>query len=198
VEIENLFPTAVGQRQKESCFSAKEKMFLRGLKYIPNTSNQVSENNYLLDAPELSNLRQWIQEAVEEYFVKVYCPESEVSLRITQSWCNTTSKGQIHHEHTHPNSFVSGVFYIQTNVDDRIQFLKSTYRMLEVQTKDYNAWNSQTWWLPVEEDALLLFPSSLQHSVPPVKGEKDRISLSFNTFPVGDLGRNIFLNELRV
>jgi|TARA_R110000772_G_scaffold157927_1_gene269184 hypothetical protein len=70
--------------------------------------------------------------------------------------------------------------------------------MLEVQTKDYNAWNSQTWWLPVEEGALLLFPSSLQHSVPPVEGEKDRISLSFNTFPVGDLGRNVFLNELRV
>tara|TARA_R110000744_G_scaffold123304_1_gene228506 strand:+ start:1740 stop:2336 length:597 start_codon:yes stop_codon:yes gene_type:complete len=198
VEIENLFPTAVGQLQKESCFSEKEKIFLQELKYIPNKSNQVSENNYLLDAPELSNLRQWIQEAVEEYFVKVYCPESEVSLRITQSWCNTTSKGKSHHEHTHPNSFVSGVFYIQTNADDRIQFFKSTYRMLEVQTKDYNAWNSQTWWLPVEEGALLLFPSSLQHSVPPVEGEKDRISLSFNTFPVGDLGRNVFLNELRV
>ena len=198
MEIENLFPTAVGQLQKESCFSAKEKIFLQELKYIPNKSNQVSENNYLLDAPELSNLRQWIQEAVEEYFVKVYCPESEVSLRITQSWCNTTSKGESHHEHTHPNSFVSGVFYIQTNADDRIQFFKSTYRMLEVQTKDYNAWNSQTWWLPVEEGALLLFPSSLQHSVPPVEGEKDRISLSFNTFPVGDLGRNVFLNELRV
>ena len=198
MEIENLFPTAVGQLQKESCFSAKEKIFLQELKYIPNKSNQISENNYLLDAPELSNLRQWIQEAVEEYFVKIYCPESEVNLRITQSWCNTTSKGKSHHEHTHPNSFVSGVFYIQTNADDRIQFFKSTYRMLEVQTKDYNAWNSQTWWLPVEEGALLLFPSSLQHSVPPVEGEKDRISLSFNTFPVGDLGRNVFLNELRV
>ena len=71
MEIENLFPTAVGQIQKESLVSAKEKMFLRGLKYIPNKSNQISENNYLLDAPELSNLRQWIQEAVEEYFVKV-------------------------------------------------------------------------------------------------------------------------------
>jgi hypothetical protein len=31
---------------------------------------------------------------------------------ITQSWLNYTETNQYHHKHEHPNSLVSGVFYV--------------------------------------------------------------------------------------
>ena len=34
-------------------------------------------------------------------------------LVITQSWLNKNKKGESHHEHVHPNSMVSGVWYPQ-------------------------------------------------------------------------------------
>ena len=45
---------------------------------------------------------------------------------------------------------------------------------------------------------LVLFPSSLTHMVETVQGEATRISLSFNTFPVGSIGEGVDLTGLRV
>ena len=45
---------------------------------------------------------------------------------------------------------------------------------------------------------LILFPSSAQHMVPQVQGEETRISLSFNTFPVGMIGEEVDLTGLRL
>ena len=48
------------------------------------------------------------------------------------------------------------------------------------------------------DPALILFPSNLTHYVPPVEGESDRISLSFNVFPYGILGSEENLTHLRL
>ena len=37
---------------------------------------------------------------------------------------------------------------------------------------------------------LVIFPSSLMHSVPPVKKDQVRVSLAFNTFIKGELGKD--------
>jgi hypothetical protein len=45
---------------------------------------------------------------------------------------------------------------------------------------------------------LILFPSSLTHMVPTIQGEQTRISLSFNTFPVGTVGEEMDLTGLKL
>ena len=45
---------------------------------------------------------------------------------------------------------------------------------------------------------LILFPSRLTHMVETVKGEDTRISLSFNTFPVGLVGEEMDLTGLKL
>ena len=42
--------------------------------------------------------------------------------------------------------------------------------------------------LPMKRGELILFPSNLTHSVPTNLGEEERISLSFNTWPKGNMG----------
>jgi uncharacterized protein (TIGR02466 family) len=120
-------------------------------------------------------------------------------LYITQSWANYTEQGQFHHKHAHPNSFISGVFYVQSdNAKDRIYFYKDGYSQLKVPPKEWNLYNSDSWWFEAITGRLVLFPSSLTHMVVAVESEKTRVSLSFNTFLKGYVGSEDELTGLRL
>ena len=79
---------------------------------------------------------------------------------------------------------------------DKIYFHNDQYHQISIPTTNYNVYNSSSWWLPVETGKLMLFPSSLQHSVAPVTADDTRISLAFNTFPVGYVGDESSLTAL--
>jgi hypothetical protein len=89
------------------------------------------------------------------------------------------------------------VLYIQAiKDDDRIYFHKSVYEQIVVRTDNFNLYNSENWWLGVETGQLLLFPSSLVHSV--VETVDTRISISFNTFLKGYVGEESTLTGLHL
>lgn len=196
--IHNLFPTAVGLYDLGRDLTAKELSFLKNQETRPNTGNTTSANNTILKAKELTKLRDFIETSVADYFATIYNPKHNVNLKITQSWTNYTNAGQFHHKHAHPNSFVSGVFYIQADdKKDRIYFYKDGYEQIKFPPKEWNTWNSESWWFEVGTGKLILFPSSLVHMVQTVEGEQ-RISLSFNTFPVGQIGEEMDLTGLQL
>ena len=99
--------------------------------------------------------------------------------------------------YAHPNSFISGVFYVAADATkDRIYFYKDAYQQIKVTTENWNHWNSESWWFPVETGKLILFPSHLIHMVETVQTEDKRISIAFNTFLEGIAGDNQNLTEL--
>ena len=149
--------------------------------------NRQSEDTFVLDRPELSNVRAFIEAKLHEFVTKIYA--STDKLVITQSWLNKSKKGESHHEHVHPNSMVSGVWYPQIHEQmPPIQFRSRQQRDVALQTEKYNTFNSATFMLPMKRGELILFPSNLTHSVPTNVGEEERISLSFNTWPKGNMG----------
>ena len=149
--------------------------------------NRQSEDTFVLDRPELSNIRAFIEAKLHEYVTKVFA--STDKLVITQSWLNKSKKGESHHEHVHPNSMVSGVWYPQIHEQmPPIQFRSRGQRDVSLQTEKYNTFNSATFMLPMKRGELIIFPSNLSHSVPINVGEEERISLSFNTWPKGNMG----------
>ena len=80
-----------------------------------------------------------------------------------------------------------------------IKFFDNTkYKQIspEIDDKEYNIWNSSSWWFPVETGQLVMFPSSTTHQVDTKKGNNTRISLAFNTFYKGVIGSNYGLTEL--
>jgi uncharacterized protein (TIGR02466 family) len=112
---------------------------------------------------------------------------------------NYTKPGEYHHKHAHPNSFISGVFYIQSDAEkDKIYFYKDGYQQIKVPAADWNEWNSESWWFEAVTGKLILFPSSLTHMVETVQSEQTRISLSFNTFLSGYIGDENDLTGLRI
>lgn len=195
----NLFPTPVSFLELGREFSEEETDFLLNLEQKPNDGNTTSKERKLLDDPKLASLREFMDASVSAYFKEIYSPKNEVSLRITQSWVNYTKPGQWHHKHAHPNSFISGVFYIKANKEaDRIHFFKDGYQQIKLPVDQFNFYNSESWWLPVGTGELILFPSSFTHMVEAVKGEDLRVSMSFNTFPVGYVGDDDSLTGLHL
>tara|TARA_R110000868_G_C10700394_1_gene749058 strand:- start:20 stop:619 length:600 start_codon:yes stop_codon:yes gene_type:complete len=195
--INNLFPTPVGSFELGRDLSKLEQKFMFNLETRPNAGNVTSTNNYVLRDNRLSSLRLFLNNSLQEYFQATMSPQDNIKLEITQSWINYTKTGQYHHKHTHPNSVISGVFYIQASKEiDKLFFYNESYQQIKIVPKEFHVYNSESWWLPVETGQLLLFPSSLTHMVATTSGEDDRISMSFNTFYKGKLGDEVALTAL--
>ena len=149
--------------------------------------NRQSEDTFVLDRPELSNIRAFIEAKLHEYVTKIFA--STDKLVITQSWLNKSRKGESHHEHVHLNSMVSGVWYPQIHEQmPPIQFRSKQQRDVALQIEKYNTFNSATFKIPMKKGELILFPSNLTHSVPVNQSDEERISLSFNSWPKGNMG----------
>ena len=53
-------------------------------------------------------------------------------------------------------------------------------------------------WLPVEAGNIIVFPSSLRHSVQEVKDDTVRVSLAFNSMLTGFVGRDQDLSSVHL
>ena len=197
MNLELLFPTPVAFFDLE--IKEEERSFLLDQKRRPNEGNQSSVENYLLRKPEMERLAAAVEEKVVEYAKEVW--KAEVDPFVTQSWLNWTKPGQYHHKHAHPNSLYSGVLYVDVEDDrDRIYFYQEGYKQIKPTYSEWNRWNSESWWLPIKRDQIVIFPSSLTHMVQTVPGEvigKERVSLAFNTF-AKQIGDNKSLTELKI
>ena len=199
MNIHNLFPTPVAQFDLGRELSTEESDFVDQQPIHKNVGNTTSDDRYVLTHRTMSSIYEFIQNCVSQYFQAVYAPKNKVLLRVTQSWFNYSKPGEWHHRHAHPNSFISGVLYMKAAKEsDKIYFYNEGYKQFEVPTENYNIYNSVSWWLPVETGRLMLFPSSLTHSVEPVQANYTRISLAFNTFPVGYMGQEETLTALHL
>ena len=122
LRIVNLFPSTIGEFKLGREFTQDELNFINNLKLRPNELNRSSVNSYVLEEEILADLKKFCYESVNEYFNEIYKPIEDVKLNITQSWTNHSKHNQGHHKHHHPNSVISGVFYIAAQEKDNILF----------------------------------------------------------------------------
>ena len=130
-----------------------------------NEGNTTSNNNYVLENKALNNLKKDLHTKVMDYFDKVICTDNLITPYITQSWINYTETNQFHHKHYHPNSYISGVFYIDAQKEvDSITFCNSNAKeIIKLNVTKYNPFNSTTCLFPVETGNIFLFQSSLYY-----------------------------------
>ena len=87
----------------------------------------------------------------------------------------------------------TGMFDEQNSTGANVQMTMQ----IKLTTDNYNLYNSDSWWLEVEENSLILFPSSLTHAVEKIKTDL-RVSLSFNTFLKGNFGDSEDMTGLKL
>ena len=204
MEIIPIFPVTVS---RSSIPTGKEFKELRKKVYElkNNVGNLGSVDSYILEDPQFSTVKKGLEERVNEHLREVYNPatydvEDPLSLYITQSWVNITKESEFHHRHSHPNSVLSGVVYLQVAPTDSIRFFKP-YKdlIIDFDREVYDLLNSSNWvFSGFEAGDLMVFPSTLEHEVPDRvnQASEDRISLAFNTFFKGEVGNTDMYTKL--
>ena len=186
--IMDLFPTPLYINNINVPLINQQKNYLLNLPKILNMGNLRSESGYIFEYPLFAELKKTINDHIKEY-VNILYPNTNIDVYITQSWANYTEPSQYHHKHSHPNSFISGVFYVNAiKNEDMIKFYKDLPFVFQFNHNQPNNYNSGDVAILVETGDLVLFPSNFQHNVPPTTSKETRISISFNTFIRGNIG----------
>ena len=206
-----LFTTPIVKTNIGRDFTKDEMRCLSTIPMIKNEKenevNHISKDRYLFDnfTEELEDIKKFC-----EHHLKIYLEEVDgintnfAKLRITQSWLTKTKPQEHMNKHVHPNSYLSGVLYISCLLNDGINFtqqLQGSYGVINMifPMKKTTGWNANVVKIDIEEGDLVIFPSWVIHHIDVNETKnKERISLAFNTFPIGELGDHDSLTHLKL
>ncbi len=107
----------------------------------------------------------------------------KISTNITTCWAMVNGKFASNALHNHPNSILSGVYYLKTPEKCGVLSFtdpRSAARMLNPPITEFNLWTLPKISYQPEVGTMLLFPSWLMHGVETNMSEDVRISVSFN------------------
>lgn len=110
--------------------------------------------------------------------------DGSIELKITNFWININGKGDLNASHDHPNSVLSGVFYL-TKDNSEIIFERpgdaNNYFLSSVQSQSNSYLSFKlVSYTPINK-MLLVFPGWVRHKVEPLNKDVERISIAFNT-----------------
>jgi uncharacterized protein (TIGR02466 family) len=105
------------------------------------------------------------------------------AVEITGCWATVLAPGAAHKVHSHPNNFLSGVYYVSVQPGaDTINFhdARPQTGVIRPPVVELTSQNTDQVVVSVRNGTLLMFPAWLPHSVDANKGKEERISVSFN------------------
>jgi len=107
----------------------------------------------------------------------------EEAMEITGCWANAYAPGAAHRAHSHPNNYLSAVYYVRTSPGaDTINFHdpRSQTGVIRPPVTELTNANTDQVVVRVRNGTLLVFPSYLYHSVDANASGEMRVSVSFN------------------
>ena len=129
-------------------------------------------------------LEKKITKHVKTFINELEFDLAKKSIGMSDCWLNMMPAQTSHGLHLHPNSFISGTYYVSTPKesaaikfeDPRLNcFMYAPPRKASCKKE-----NKPFISIPVEEGMLVLFESWLRHEVPASTNKEERISVSFN------------------
>ena len=143
------------------------------------------KNYSLKNEPSLIGFHKSLEEYIFEVKKDIkHYKDSIPQLLVSQSWLNRSSKGNVHYNHSHSLSILSGILYL-TEPAYTIFMFDSIYKNKYLfPNKDFREKHCHSG----KKGTLILFPSNLSHHVGPHLEDQPRITLSFNTWFKGSIG----------
>lgn len=161
------------------------KATCRGDNQSHGRSTEEYEDVMLQRKPTYANAVKHIKQKVNVVAKEVQYSNLE-ELEVSMMWANLSQPGQWHHRHMHPWSVLSGIIYISGTGGKTWFSRASDYKLPNQFTLhgDSNTVNSDLIYKHTPKPGtMLIFPSSLDHSVENNENNENRITISFNTFP---------------
>lgn len=112
-----------------------------------------------------------------------YLKVGHEGFRMTRCWANVSAPGVAHREQSHPNNYLSGVYYVWKQPGaDTINFHdpRSQTTIIRPAVRALTTENADQVVIEVKDRTLLIFPAWLRHSVDPNRSGRTRISLGFH------------------
>ena len=104
-------------------------------------------------------------------------------IAISGCWANINPPGAKHQIHSHPNNFLSGVYYVQCDPKaNAIRFHdpRGQAEVIMPPRHAQNPYNTNLIELETKPGRIVLFPAWLKHDVSTNLSERDRISIAFD------------------
>jgi uncharacterized protein (TIGR02466 family) len=164
---------------------------LKMIEYIKNQpmtmEGMIQTKDNLFKLEEFKSLVEIVQN-ITANILKNLKYDGYKNIEITSMWGNHMNEGRAHPPHTHSNNFLSGVYYIESSKDSSpIQFFDPKPQANILKPAGAATWqNSSMLQFESIVGTGLIFPSWLQHWVPPTSSE--RTSISWNCILRGDYG----------
>lgn len=197
--LHRLFCTPIYQSAQFTLAPDEREVLLSG-RWVDNKSgNQTSSNAAVLALPALARFAEHVARELDHFAHEVLGIDRCSTFHVTQSWVNRNPPGSMHHSHKHPNSIISGVYFID-GPECPLVFQRDTdlFAGFSFRFRDDVRGYSSRWRIQNQPGRLVLFPSSLRHEVGRNTGADHRLTLSFNTFVTGDLGHGPRLTALTI
>jgi len=135
----------------------------------------------LHELAELGELMGFVRACAERVLAFLKVLEGE--LEVTACWVNVNGPGAGHRTHTHPNNYLSGVYYVRTRAGaNTVNFHdpRAQTAVMRPPVTELTGYNTDHAVVEVLDGMLLLFPAWLAHSVDPNRSADERVSVSFN------------------
>lgn len=165
----------------------KSSEFYEGMHGVSQTSD-----NHLHKDPDYKELFDWIQGCLDDY--KQMFNYACDGLAPTISWVNKSTSESEHREHTHPNSFLSGIYYITENPSPTYFESPNTEAFRNgIVVMSNTPLEQNVWTCPASAGDLVIFPSWLSHWTEPQDFEGERMTMSFNIMPTGVVNKQTLM-----
>jgi uncharacterized protein (TIGR02466 family) len=184
IRIDTWFPKSIYVVEK---FNEKNiKTYEKNIKKLKSNKKR---NNYiqvdsshqidsLHDKEIFKDLFKDIKFHVDAYLKKLGYDEKIINnIYFNESWYNISKPGDYLIKHIHPNSIISGAYYLKSNKDDFITFFDNDSMVLG--PNNYNELSYEYCSYECTQGKLLLFKSNINHSTNKQIG-KEKIVISFN------------------
>ena len=189
-----LFPTPVGYYIDLDYLDLKddflkmcydEKNFNTDGRIVSNRGGWQSGLEWFFDDKN-KKFNTYIHKMVEKLFYESFDHSGELTFEISNSWININPPGAYNLSHTHPGCDYTGIFYVKLTEDSYILLDNpnnhchgTTYAMYPEEFKLAFNLNAEIELHP-SEGGMIIFPSSLRHSVEENETDEDRVSIAFN------------------
>ena len=199
--IDAVFATPVFKSDNLYKLNEEQLQYLKTLEMIKNKGgNYLTTRKDIMDDKPMEDFKHWCLLNVRA-FAKQLGASERTSFYITQSWMNRNPPHSYHHTHMHPNSIFSCIYYVEGDkcptyfyrYDDRTSF--GNFAFYE-NDKGSSAFTATKAGVMNEVGRLVIFPSSMVHDVDTNESDKDRVTISFNTFIRGEMGEPENSNHL--
>jgi len=186
-QIEHFFPTPIASIRDVDMAEKMlpiAKKYLADKKHLSNEwgyKNTYKSNGGLNEYKDFDEFTNWIHDQARWYLNELgyKCP-NEFS---TQIFASEMLEGDKHGPHTHPNSILSGVFYLQApEGSSKILFNdpKPYRKYIDLEVENNTLHNYHQVFFNAEKGLLVLWQSWIEHEVPENKSQEGRITLVFN------------------